>query len=184
MASPRIDMALRALRSLRFMILARPGPLDGTWCESVLEVFGAVTRQIEAAYEDNNTIEFASEEQLDQAHRLLARLRSELTGRIVYQWLYGPRIELGSPIRFRMPEDRYPHTAVAIGETGVVTSLEEDFLAVQLDQEHDGLTEWDNELHWTAEMYDGGAEEMRWNFYDSIELVVEDPRQRRFSWMS
>lgn len=169
---------LRFLCSLRFDLANRPGPLDGEWCEGALMIFEEAARDIEGAYEHNNTILEATAEQVERAYLLAQHLRDDLTGRIMWQWFYGPEIRVGTRVRFRLPVERYPHCSVDIGEFGKVTYLGADQIEVALEKEHSGLDEWDNEVAWYHDMFvtehdDEGAKIMRDDFFDSIETITE-----------
>jgi hypothetical protein len=55
-------------------------------------------------------------------------------------------IGVGSRVRFTQSVERYPHALVPAGETGVVTVIEPDLIAVRMDREFPGLAGWDNEV--------------------------------------
>lgn len=57
----------------------------------------------------------------------------------------------GRAVVFIRPVDRYPHGSAEVGETGVVVRVEEDLVAIRLDEFHAGLKEWDNEILFYSE---------------------------------
>jgi hypothetical protein len=63
----------------------------------------------------------------------------------------GTSFEIGDRVRLRRPVDRYPHTLVPEGATGVVTSASASDFRTRLDAPVLGLDEWNNEVHWDSE---------------------------------
>lgn len=66
-----------------------------------------------------------------------------------------PFLRPGQRVRFTADVERYPHAYIPAGSLGYVVSYNPDDpsigCAVHLDEHHDGLDEWDNEIHWHAE---------------------------------
>ncbi len=57
----------------------------------------------------------------------------------------------GQRVKLLDNEERYPHAFVLRGEEGTVTEVAETHVYITLDTTYDGLTEWDNELHFYEE---------------------------------
>lgn len=55
-------------------------------------------------------------------------------------------MKVGQRVRFLMRRDIYPFTIVKEGETGTITALE-DIAYVKLDSHHEGLDDFNNEVH-------------------------------------
>lgn len=56
----------------------------------------------------------------------------------------------GSRVRLRNVVERYPHFIAPAGALGTVVTLDEEVLAVRLDEPLAGAEEWGNEVHWYA----------------------------------
>ena len=56
-------------------------------------------------------------------------------------------IVAGNRVRFTQEIERYPHALVKAGEYGTITGVYGGFVCVRLHNHHDGLKDWDNELH-------------------------------------
>lgn len=54
---------------------------------------------------------------------------------------------VGQRVRFMTLVERYPFCLIEPGETGTVAHVSEDLITVKMDRQHEGLAEWNNEVH-------------------------------------
>jgi hypothetical protein len=57
---------------------------------------------------------------------------------------------VGKRVRLLNDVERFPHGIVEAGAEGTIVSFDR-IVAVKLDEHHEWLDEWDNELHWYPE---------------------------------
>lgn len=76
-------------------------------------------------------------------------------------------MQVGSRVRLVRDVERYPHFVADEGRTGMVTRLDDDLIAVQLDDPLEGAEEWSNEVRWYAGMYE--EEDFRSVFSKDVE---------------
>lgn len=60
-------------------------------------------------------------------------------------------LELGRRVRLLRNVERYPHFIADAGLVGVVSHVDDDVLAVRLEEPLAGAEAWDNEVHWYME---------------------------------
>lgn len=54
---------------------------------------------------------------------------------------------IGQKVEFIEEWDIFPHALIKIGETGTVSSIDNDEVWVKLDKVHDALDYWENQAH-------------------------------------
>lgn len=74
-------------------------------------------------------------------------------------------LTVGRAVQLARVVDRYPHFCCPKGLTGTVTAVDDDYIAVMMEQHIPGAEEWDNEIRWEdkawAEAFDD-LEPLRW----------------------
>ena len=76
----------------------------------------------------------------------------------------GDRVEIATDV------DRFPQEVVIAGSLGTVAAVTADHMAVRLDKEHPGLSEWTNELVWHS-----GEGSRTGNPWDDL-VITQAPR--------
>lgn len=64
-------------------------------------------------------------------------------------------MNVGTRVRLTRDVERYPHFVAEAGMEGTVTEVSEERVAVQLDDPVPGAEEWDNEIHWYKDQFEG-----------------------------
>lgn len=57
------------------------------------------------------------------------------------------KFKIGDKVKFIEDWCIFPEDSISKGETGVITEINFELIAVRLDKKHDGLDTWDNEAH-------------------------------------